>query len=447
MVSILVRKSSIAGAVRCPSSKSYTHRALAIASLASGAGGDQPSTITNALLARDTLATLACCRALGADIESKRDGRIVQVRGRRGSLEPPENVLNCENSGTTIRIMTAMAGLVRRGHTVLTGDESLRRRPMQPILDALGPLGVEAYSTRENGTPPLIVRGGGIKGGTTLIDGSISSQFISGLLIAGVYANSEITLKIKGDLVSKPYVRATLATMENFGVRIEHEPSMLEYHIRNAEYLPSSFDVPSDFSTAALILSAGALAGTSAGKLKVRGLNFGLPQGDSAIVEIMERMGCRIRADRAKGEVIVDGAGGAERLEGGEFDLADTPDLLPVVSILALKARSPVRITGVAHARVKETDRVANIARELAKLGAKVNEFHDGLEISAPKKLKGASLEAYNDHRLFMAFTIAAMMTDRSIVAGAESVDVSYPNFVSDMKDLGARLSPMPDRE
>ncbi|MER3407507.1 MAG: 3-phosphoshikimate 1-carboxyvinyltransferase, partial [Nitrososphaera sp.] len=322
---------------------------------------------------------------------------------------------------------------------------SLRRRPMQPILDALGPLGVAAYSTKENGTPPLIVRGGGIKGGTTLIDGSISSQFISGLLIAGVYANSEIVLKIKGDLVSKPYVKATLATMEKFGVRVDHEPSMLEYHIRNAEYRPSSFDVPSDFSTAALILSAGALAGTARGKLKVRGLNFGLPQGDSAIVEIMERMGCRVKADRQKGEVVVDGS--VERLEGGEFDLADTPDLLPVVSILALKAKLPVRITGVAHARVKETDRVANIARELAKMGAKVDEFHDGLTIAAPKKLKGASLEAYNDHRLFMAFTIAAMMTDRSVVAGAESVDISYPDFISDMKKLGARLSPMPDRE
>lgn len=435
MVSIQVRRSPIEGTVRCPSSKSYSHRALAIASLAPG-----ESVITNALLARDTLATLACCRALGAEIESKRDGKAVHVKGRR-SFEPPENVLNAENSGTTIRIMTAIAGLVTRGYTVLTGDESLRKRPMQPILDALGPLGVEAYSTKANGTPPLIVRGGGIKGGSTVIDGSISSQFISGLLIAGIYANSAMTLKIKGDLVSKPYVRATLATMENFGVKIGHNPDMLEYHVRNAQYTPSKFDVPSDFSTAALILSAGALAGE---KLKVTGLSFSLPQGDSQIIEIMKQMGCKIKADRSKGEVIVQGT---EFLEGGEFDLADTPDLLPVVSILSLKARSSVKITGVAHARVKETDRVANIAHELVKLGAKVDEFNDGLTILAPKKLKNASLEAYNDHRLFMAFTIASMMTEKSIVAGAESVDVSYPNFIADMKGLGARLSPMPDRE
>lgn len=435
MVSIQVRRSTISGSVRCPSSKSYSHRALAIASLVAG-----ESVITNALLARDTLATLACCKALGAEIETKRDGRAVQVSGRR-SFEPPENVLNAENSGTTIRIMAAMAGLVKKGYTVLTGDESLRKRPMQPILDTLGPLGVDAYSAKANGTPPLIVRGGGIKGGMTTIDGSISSQFISGLLIAGIYANSEITLKIKGELVSKPYVRATLATMENFDVKIDHEENMLEYHIRNAQYSPSKFDVPSDFSTAALILSAGALAGE---KLRVKGLNFNLPQGDSQIIGIMEQMGCRVKADRIKGEVAVEGA---ESLEGGEFNLADTPDLLPVVSILSLKARSPVKITGVAHARVKETDRVANIAHELVKLGAKVDEFHDGLTIAAPRKLRNASLEAYNDHRLFMAFTIASMMTEKSIVAGAESVDVSYPNFIPDMKGLGARLSSMPDRE
>lgn len=428
MVKIQVRRSKVDGTVRCPSSKSYTHRALAIASLASGG----QSTITNALLARDTLATLACCRALGAEVQERRG--IVQVQGRH-DFQPPENVLNCENSGTTIRIMTAMSCLVKSGHVVLTGDESLRRRPMQPILDALGPLGVQAYSTKGNGTPPLIVRGGGIKGGTTIIDGSISSQFISGLLVAGIYADSEITLKIKGDLVSKPYVRATIATMEHFGVKIDCEQDMLEYRIKQSEYKPTRFDVPSDFSTAALILSAGALVGK---KLKVKGLNFNLPQGDSQIVEIMERMGCTIKADRPKGEVIVQGA---ESLEGGEFNLADTPDLLPVVSILALKARSPVKITGVAHARVKETDRVANIAHELAKFGASVDEFHDGLTISAPKKLKNASLEAYNDHRLFMAFTIAAMMAEKSVVEGAESVDVSYPHFVEDMKGLGARLS------
>jgi 3-phosphoshikimate 1-carboxyvinyltransferase len=434
MVSVVVRRSKLNGSIRCPSSKSYTHRAIAIASLAGG----KASVITNALLARDTLATLASCQALGADIKHK--GTTVEVKGKH-EFEPPGNVINAENSGTTIRILAAISGLVRAGYVVLTGDDSLRKRPMQPILDALEQLGVTAFSTKGDGTPPLVVKGGGIKGGSALVDGGISSQFISGLLIAGVHAKSDIDLRIKGNLVSRPYVSATLATMERFGVKIEHASDMLEYHIRPIRYRSTRFDIPSDFSTAALVMAAGALAGE---KLVVKGLNFLLPQGDSQAIDIMKRMGCRVRADKAKGEVVIERT---EILEGGSFDLSDTPDLLPVVSILALKARHPVTISGVAHARVKETDRIANIASELVKFGARILEFNDGLKITAPKVLRNAALEAYNDHRLFMAFSIASMLTEKSVVAGAESVDVSYPNFIADMKALGARISNAPDRE
>jgi 3-phosphoshikimate 1-carboxyvinyltransferase len=229
--------------------------------------------------------------------------------------------------------------------------------------------------------------------------------------------------------------------MEQFGVRIEHAADMLEYHIRPARYRSTKFDIPSDFSTAALVMAAGALVGE---KLAVKGLDFHLPQGDSQVVDIMKRMGCKVSADKAKGEVVIEGTG---MLEGGSFDLSDTPDLLPVVSILALKAKNAVTISGVAHARVKETDRIANIASELVKFGARILEFNDGLKITAPKVLRNASLEAYNDHRLFMAFSIASMLTEKSVVAGAESVDVSYPNFVADMKSLGARIASAPDRE
>jgi 3-phosphoshikimate 1-carboxyvinyltransferase len=434
MTSIVVGRSRISGSVRCPSSKSYSHRAIAIGSLAA----DQQSTVTHVLMARDTLATAAGCCALGADI--KYDPTRMRIKGT-DQFNPPENVINAENSGTTIRIISAMSGLVRTGYTVLTGDESLRNRPMQPILDALQQLGVEAFSTKQNGTPPLIVKGGGIKGGKAFVDGSISSQFISGLLISSIYADSEVVIKVKGKLVSKPYVLATLATMKHFGVSIDHTPDLLEYYIKNARYRSRKFDVPSDFSTAALILAAGALVGE---EVRVNGLNFVMPQGDSRIVDILKEMGCQIKVDEEKGEVVIKGS---DKLEGGEFNLSDTPDLLPVVSILALKARGPVIITGVAHARVKETDRISNIAVELLKLGAHIKEFRDGLKISAPPVIKNASLEAYNDHRLFMAFTIASMMTEKSIVAGAQSVDVSYPNFISDLKNIGGRVASAPDRE
>jgi 3-phosphoshikimate 1-carboxyvinyltransferase len=433
MTSIEAKKSVLKGTVRCPSSKSYSHRAIAISSLADG-----QSSLTHVLLARDTLATIVGCTSLGSDV--KYDSTEMAVKGST-QLRTPENIINAENSGTTIRLLSAISGLIRSGYTVLTGDESLRSRPMQPLLAALRQLGVEAYSTRENGMPPLIVKGGGIKGGIAMVEGSISSQFISALLISSVYAESETILKVRGSLVSKPYVSATLATMKHFGVSIEHSEDMLEYYVKNSAYRGARFDVPSDFSTAALLLAAGTLVGE---ELTVMGLNFQMPQGDSKIVDILREMGSTLKVDREQGRVTVNGM---EWLEGGRFDLADTPDLLPVVSILALKARGPVTITGVAHARVKETDRISIIATELLKLGANIKEFPDGLTITPPVVIRNALLEAHNDHRLFMAFAIASMMTEKSIIAGAESVDVSYPNFISDMKNLGALISPAPDRE
>ena len=432
MVRVLVTDSRINGTVRCPSSKSYTHRAVAIASLVEGA-----STIKNPLLSRDTLATISACRALG--VITRQDDFVVHVKGRH-SFVVPEEVVNAENSGTTIRLMTTMSALVKKGLTVLTGDESLRKRPMQPLLDALGELGVQAYSTKMNGTAPLIVRGGGIKGGIATIDGSVSSQFISSLLISGVYADRTVVIKTKGQQVSKPYIESTLATMQAFGVKVRNE-GFREYHIQSTSYKPTTFDVPSDLSSAALILAAGLLLGD---ETTVTGIKFSLPQADSGILNIIRMMGGKIKVNRQKGEIQ---AYGTERLYGGNFDLSDTPDLLPVVSTLALKATSPVKITGIGHARLKETDRVANIASQLTKLGVMIKEERNEILISAPKNLRNASLEAFNDHRLFMAFTIVAMLTKKSTVAGAESVDVSYPNFVQDIIKLGGRIKPISDRE
>jgi 3-phosphoshikimate 1-carboxyvinyltransferase len=428
LVNVQIKRSKINGTIRCPSSKSYTHRAIAIASLV-----EAQSIITNILIARDTLATLTACRSLGANIIH--NNNTLRIEGKR-RFDPPDNIVNAENSGTTIRFLTVMSALVNKGYTVLTGDESLRKRPMQPMLDALQQLGVQCYSTKMNGTPPLIVRGGGIKGGTAVIDGSISSQFISALLISCIYADTDVTLKVKGYQVSAPYIDATLAIMKAFGVILKQRNKFSEYHICNDEYKSTFFDIPADFSTAALIIAAGVLAGNH---LTIQGINFSLPQADSYIIEIIKSMGGKIKVDRQKGEVIVQGS---SNLRGGNFDLTNSPDLLPVVSVLALKSTKTVRIMGIAHARLKETDRVSNIAIELAKFGAKVKELEDEITITPPTVIKNASVEAYNDHRLFMAFTIASMLTEKSTVTGAESVDVSYPNFIQDMVDLGADISP-----
>ena len=184
-------------------------------------------------------------------------------------------------------------------------------------------------------------------------------------------------------------------------------------------------------------MAAGILTGN---EVIVEGLDFRLPQGDSKIIDIIRKMGGRIVIDTNKGEAKIYGC---EVLNGGHFELADTPDLLPVISILALKASSSVYIEGIEHARLKETDRVANISQELVKLGVSIKEDSDKLTINAPETLRNANLDAHDDHRLFMAFTIASMLTNKSKVNGAESVDVSYPQFVSEMRRLGADILPL----
>jgi 3-phosphoshikimate 1-carboxyvinyltransferase len=384
------------------------------------------------LISRDTIATLSASSALGVKINQQKSRLIVEGKH---TLDTPENIINAENSGTTIRIFTVMAALVKGGFTVLTGDASLRKRPMQPALDALTQLGVVCYSTRMNGLAPLLIKGGGIQGGKVRIDGNISSQFLSSLLISTIYAKSPVSIRVGRRQVSKPYISSTIATMEKFGVTIDYKKDFLEYYVQNKKYSPTEFHVPADFSTAALLLAAGVLAG---GSITLKGLSFSLPQADSKILEILKDMNAEISVNKKRGEATVTGS---KILEGGSFDLTDTPDLLPVLSILALKARSPVKVTGIAHARLKETDRVANIASQIKKFGATVVEEEDQLLIIAPQVIKNSSIQTFNDHRLFMAFVIASLLTEKSEVEGAESIDVSYPNFLLDLIQLGAKIS------
>jgi 3-phosphoshikimate 1-carboxyvinyltransferase len=425
--SIIVSKSVLKGSVRCPPSKSYTHRAVFISSLADG-----NSHIINPLISRDTIATIEACRAFGVKIGIADHELIISGKN---TLKIPNNVINVENSGTTMRFVTTISSLLDDGYVVITGDESIRKRPMQPLLLALRQLGINCFSARKNDRAPIIVQGGGIKGKDVTIDGSISSQFISAILISGVCAKSEISLRVTGKQVSKSYIESTINVMSKFGGKIKYSKDYKNYHIFSNRYIATTFTIPGDFSTAALLLAAGTLVGNN---LNISNLDFSLPQGDSKILEILKKIGSKIVIDKKNGTVKVYGA---EDLDGGEFDLSDTPDLLPVVAILSLKSRNPVRIYGVSHTRYKETDRLRIIASELRKLGAKTQVLTDEIRIDSPKKLKSAQLDSHNDHRLFMSFTIAAMMTEKSFVEGVESVDVSYPSYIQDMKTLGAKFS------
>ena len=430
MTKLEISKSFLEGNIKCPPSKSYTHRAIAIASLADG-----KSTISNPLLSRDTIATISGCKMFGIKIEKSNENvNCIQILGKN-QFETPKDIIDAKNSGTTIRILTSMAGLVKNGYTILTGDDSLKTRPMQPLISALNQLGVHAFSSNEKNTPPLIVKGGGIKGGLVSIEGGISSQFISSLLISCSYALTDVEIRVKGKQVSIPYITSTIETMKKFGISIEHNKEYLNYFISNYKYRPTDFTIPGDFSSASLIIAAGVLCG---GKIAIGGMNFQYPQGDMAIIDIVRQMGGDIKINKEKGEVIVYGS---NSLDGIECNLVNCPDLLPVVSILSLKARTPMRIFGISHARFKETDRVSIITNELRKMGVDVSENEDELLINPVKGLKNVEFDSHNDHRLFMSFTIASMLTNKSIVKGAESIDVSYPSFINEIKRLGANIN------
>jgi len=416
-----IEKSKISGEISCPPNKSYTHRAIFLASLAGN-----NSRVNNVLFSDDTKATIAACKKFGAEIHQENSSIVVRNPIKIGSIVPE---INAENSGTTIRIASGIASLFSSEIT-LTGDSSLQKRPMQPLLDALESMGAKCTST--NGKPPIKITGK-ILGGDVTIPGNFSSQFISALLICAPLTEKGISLSIEGNLVSKPYLDATVATMRQFGVTVQTLIPYKRYNISTQVYKPTTFDVPIDFSSLALLLSAAVLNGE---EFTIRGDIGTLPQGDEVFIDILEQLGVQVSI--TDGRIAIKSP---EKLNGGVFDLSNSPDLLPPLAILALKTASPIEVINVKHARLKETDRIAILARELVKIGIKVKEKEDGLILDAPEKLQPAELDSENDHRLFMAFCIAGMFIGDCHVTDPQSVSVSYPDFIAEMNNHGARIS------
>src|SRR3989304_1891933 len=380
---LTIQRSEIKGTVNAPPSKSYTHRAIAIAALSKSARVHFP------LVSEDTKATMRASEAFGAYIESKKDALI--IKGFDGELKTPDNVIDVANSGTTLRIMTAVASLAE-GATVLTGDASIRTRPNTPLLNALNDLGAEAFSTRNNGMAPMVVRGN-MRGGRVYIDGSISSQFISALLIACPLARNETKVMIKGELKSRPYVNITIDMLKDAGAKIIVDgpngfiiPPEQEYDIR-------SYNVPGDFSSASYMMAAGALCGD----VTIKNM-YPTEQGDSALIEILAQMGAKISWDQKKGEVKVS----RSELHGINVDVGKTPDLVPTLAVLGAISEGMMIIENAEHVRYKETDRLHAMTVELKKMGVDITEEKDRLLIRGGK-IKGAEVHGWDDHRIVMA--------------------------------------------
>ena len=448
-----VTNSDVRGAVRAPPSKSYTHRAL----LAAGYG--EGATVRSPLVSADTKATARAVTAFGGDVERDRDADAFVVDGFDGRPDVPDDVIDCANSGTTTRLVTATAALADGG-TVLTGDASLRSRPQGPLLEALSDLGVRAESTRGNGQAPLVVFGP-LSGGEVAIPGDVSSQYVTALLMAGAVTETGIDVALTTELKSAPYVDITLELLEAFGIEAtpihddsagaEAEAAGSDHGAAGATgfsvpggqtYEPpgGEYEVPGDFSSISYLVAAGAVAAHPDDSVRIRGARPSA-QGDSAIVGIAERMGANIEWDREDGVITV----GRSSLSGIEVDVGDTPDLLPTIAALGAVAEGDTRIVNCEHVRYKETDRVAAMAEELERLGAETTEEPDVLTIHGSESdLVGATVDGRADHRIVMSLAVAGLVADgTTTIRGGEHVDVSFPDFFATLHDLGARI----DRE
>ena len=427
--------SDIGGVVKAPPSKSYSHRAVILSSLANGT-----SKLYDMLYSQDVLASIRVCKSLGAKITKYDD--FLEVIGTGGNLHNiSSEPIDLANSGTTLRLMTSVSAL-SDNEVILTGDDSLKTRPMGLLLEALKPLGVKTKSIKNNEKAPLLIKPGYI-GGETNIYGNVSSQFISSILISAPLSDCGVKLYVLPEFKSKPYVDMTLDIMEKFGVKTNYNHYLKhdncdsqiqncridEFEVKKQSYIGCEYTVEGDYSSASYLL---ALIAINGGKAKILNLFKDSKQGDKLILDILEKMGVKITQGEDYVEIESDG-----NLKAINVNLSNAPDLLITVAVLSALADGESNISGVAHARVKETDRIDTTCRELEKLNCKLIEREDGMSITGG--VTSGVVDSNGDHRLAMAFSLIGLKHDIEIING-EVFDVSFPNFIESMAELGFEL-------
>jgi 3-phosphoshikimate 1-carboxyvinyltransferase len=413
----------IRGSIRPPGSKSITNRALVCAALADGR-----STLSGALESEDTQVMVASLGRLGLEIAHATQQGIIRVSGCAGRIPSPAAELYVANSGTSMRFLTALAAL-GSGVFRIDGTARMRQRPIQDLLDALGQLGVSARAESAGGAPPVVIHAAGLPGGRATIAGTISSQFLSGLLMAAPYARTPVELVVAGELVSKPYVEMTIAVMWAFGVKVEDRGLSRFLVPAGQTYQSRDYAIEPDASAASYFFAAAAVTG---GEVTVEGLGRESLQGDVGFCRCLERMGCEVRYGANSITVARDPE---QPLRGIDVDMNAISDTVQTLGAVALVASGPTTITGVAHIRHKETDRIAALAAELAKLGAHVETRPDGLRI-VPGPLHGAEIETYDDHRMAMSLAIAGLVVPGVVIRDPGCTAKTYPRFFDDLMRL-----------
>jgi 3-phosphoshikimate 1-carboxyvinyltransferase len=414
---------TLSGRIRAPPSKSYTHRGAVIGHLTG-----PPFLVANPLESEDTQATFAGLSVLGAPLD-RTDGGW-EFRSRRGGRSRRRRVVRCGSSGTTFRFLVSVAALEPEP-SLFEGSLELSRRPIEPLLDALERRGAKCARPGPGRSLPFTVRGP-LQPGEFEVEGEVSSQFLSSLLLVAPALPTASRLRLTTPLVSRPYVEATVAALLRQGVRVEREPAGWRVEPRGG-YRRRSFDVTGDASSAAFLWSA---AATAAGSVEVTGIDTRWPQADLAILKLLELAGARVQ--RRRSGAVVTGT----RPRPFDFDFTDSPDLLPLGGVLAAYGRGgPSRLDGAAHAALKESDRLRGAERLARCLGARTRRDARGLVVIPGERPTSLRMPASGDHRIVMAGAIAALGLARpSTIRRAEATGKSYPGFWNALRQLGAGI-------
>ena len=404
-----------------PGSKAYTHRALVASLLTRG-----ETRINHPLECDDTRKTLEGIKALGANVTVE-DDRIISHGFQK--VEPSPRQIDCGESGATLRFLTAVASVYPTSTRFHAGG-ILRSRPLDPLLKALEDLGATTELIQLGRRLELTITGP-LKGGETALPGDISSQFVSGLLLAAPYAQTDVHIRLTSTLESRLYVDMTIEVLRKHGVIVDATDR--EFRIpAPQEYQPASHEVEGDFSSAAFLIAAAAYCGESIG---IVGLSENSLEPDSAILDIAPELGLRLHR---KHEILVVEQ---SKVKGFQFDASNNPDLVPALEVLGCIANGNSQISGLHRLRFKESNRLLTVPVELSKMGGKIQITDDRVKIEPGEGLSGARMESYQDHRVAMACSVAAIGAHgESVIEHAEAVSKSYPNFFDDLRSLGAEI-------
>jgi 3-phosphoshikimate 1-carboxyvinyltransferase len=398
--------------VAVPGSKSYTHRILIASALSDGV-----CRIENALICEDTLLTMEALRQMGIQINEKSDNQLL-VYGGSGALRPNRDRIYLGNSGTSMRLLTAVAAL-GQGTVTLFGTDRMGRRPIQDLIDALAQIGVRVFSTNRNGCPPVVIKGNAVNGGAVAINCRASSQYLSALLLIAPYAVKGLDIAVTEGPVSRPYVDMTVEVMADFGVAVNRE-GYHRFQVAGKQiYHAGEHVVEPDGSQAGYFWAAAAICGT---EIIVKGVTEASHQGDVNFAKLLESMGCKMLT-QPDGITICGGD-----LRAVEIDMGDMPDMVPTLAVVAAFAEGTTVIKNVSHLKSKESDRLTSVVNELVKMGVDARCSDDELIVIGGRP-HGAEIETYGDHRIAMSFAVAGLDTPGIVILGENCVEKSFPEF------------------